>query len=51
MEVLVPVMIMVMPVIASRSAMPRTRSVRPDRGRSAVEGSADIDHSHFDACF
>jgi hypothetical protein len=29
----------------------RTRSARPARSRSAVEGQADIDHLQLDACF
>jgi hypothetical protein len=50
-EVPVPEMIMVMHVIASRSASPSTRSVRFARSRSAVEGIADIDHLQLDGCF
>jgi hypothetical protein len=47
----VPVLIMVVPVIVSPRQRRHRRGRRgPARSRSAVEGSADIDHSRLDVC-
>ena len=42
---------MMVPVIAKPVSDARSRSARPARRRSAVEGTADIDHRRLDVSF
>jgi hypothetical protein len=49
---LLPVLIVATSVIAEPvSNAPDAVGAGPDRRRSAVEGSADIDHLQLDGCF